>query len=169
MLRSDRADRVARDRSSGLNLNLKGTYLVAQAGSGDTVRVHYTGTFDDGEVFDTSSGRDPLEFKIGSGQLIPGFDAAVDGMSPGESKTVNIPAEEAYGPHRDEMVLEVDRDQVPPDLDPKVGERLEIKQQDGRSVPVTVTAVTDAQVILDGNHPLAGKALNFEIELVEII
>jgi peptidylprolyl isomerase len=142
---------------------------MAQAENGDTVRVHYTGTFDDGEIFDSSSGREPLEFTMGSGQLIPGFDRAVDGMSPGESKTVKIPAEEAYGPHREEMMLEVDRAQVPPDLDPKVGERLEIKQQDGRSVPVTVTEVTDTQVVLDGNHPLAGKSLNFEIELVEIV
>jgi peptidylprolyl isomerase len=142
---------------------------MAQANSGDTVRVHYTGTFDDGQVFDSSAGRDPLEFRIGSGQLIPGFDSAVNGMSPGESKTVNIPAEEAYGPHLDEMVLEVERSQVPPELDPKVGERLEIKQQDGRSVPVTVTAITDAHVTLDGNHPLAGRALNFEIELIEIV
>jgi peptidylprolyl isomerase len=142
---------------------------MPQAGNGDTVRVHYTGKFDDGEVFDTSSGREPLEFTMGSGQLIPGFDRAVDGMSPGESKTVEIQAEEAYGPHREEMVLEVDRTQVPPELDPKVGERLEIKQQDGRSVPVTVTAVTDSQVVLDGNHPLAGKTLIFQIELVEIV
>ena len=142
---------------------------MAQAGTGDTVRVHYTGTLEDGSVFDTSSGREPLEFTVGSGQVIPGFEGAVDGMSPGESETVVIPAEQAYGPHREEMMLEVDRAQVPPELDPKVGERLEIKQQDGRSVPVTVTAVTEGQIILDGNHPLAGKALTFEIDLVEIV
>ncbi len=142
---------------------------MAQAGTGDTVRVHYTGSFDDGTVFDTSSGREPLEFTIGSGQVIPGFESAVDGMSPGQSETVKIPAEQAYGPHKEEMMLEVDRAQVPAELDPKVGERLEIKQQDGQSVPVTVTAVTETLITLDGNHPLAGRALTFEIELVEVV
>jgi len=142
---------------------------MAQAGTSDTVRVHYTGTHDDGTVFDTSSGREPLEFTIGSGQVIPGFDSAVDGMSPGDSETVKIPAEQAYGPHREEMMLEVDRAQVPAELDPQVGERLEIKQQDGQSIPVTVTAITETLVTLDGNHPLAGQALTFEIELVEIV
>ncbi len=142
---------------------------MAQAGTGDTVRVHYTGTHDDGTVFDTSSGREPLEFTIGSGQVIPGFDSAVDGMSPGDSETVKIPAEQAYGPHREEMMLEADRAQVPAELDPQVGERLEIKQQDGQSIPVTVTAITETLITLDGNHPLAGQALTFEIELVEIV
>jgi len=142
---------------------------MAQAGTSDTVRVHYTGTHDDGTVFDTSSGREPLEFTIGSGQVIPGFDSAVDGMSPGDSETVKIPAEQAYGPHREEMMLEVDRVQVPAELDPQVGERLEIKQQDGQSIPVTVTAITETLITLDGNHPLAGQALTFEIELVEIV
>ena len=142
---------------------------MAQAGTGDTVRVHYTGKLDDGTVFDTSSGREPLEFTIGSGQVIPGFDSAVDGMSPGDSETIRIPAEQAYGPHREEMMLEVDRAQVPAELNPQVGERLEIKQQDGRSVPVTVTSVTEALITLDGNHPLAGQALTFEIELVEVV
>ena len=142
---------------------------MAQAGTGDTVRVHYTGTHDDGTVFDTSSGREPLEFTIGSGQVIPGFDSAVDGMSPGDSETVKIPAEQAYGPHREEMMLEVDRAQVPAELDPQVGERLEIKQQDGQSIPVTVTAITETLITLDGNHPLAGQALTFEIELVEVV
>jgi len=142
---------------------------MAQAGAGDTVRVHYTGSFDDGTVFDTSSGREPLEFTIGSGQVIPGFDSAVKGMSPGEYETVKIPAEQAYGPHQQEMMLEVDRAQVPAELDPQVGERLEIKQQDGQSVPVTVMAITETLITLDGNHPLAGQALTFEIELVEVV
>ncbi len=142
---------------------------MAQAATGDTVRVHYTGTLDDGTVFDTSSGREPLEFTLGGGQVIPGFDRAVDGMNPGDSETVKIPAEDAYGPHREEMMLEVDRAQVPAELNPQVGERLEIKQQNGQSVPVTVTAVTETLVTLDGNHPLAGQALTFEIELVEIV
>jgi peptidylprolyl isomerase len=142
---------------------------MAQAVTGDTVRVHYTGTLDDGTVFDTSSGREPLEFTIGSGQVIPGFDSAVDGMNPGDSETVKIPTEEAYGPRREEMMLEVDRAQVPAELNPQVGERLEIKQQNGQSVPATVTAITETLITLDGNHPLAGQALTFEIELVEIV
>jgi peptidylprolyl isomerase len=142
---------------------------MAQAVTGDTVRVHYTGTLDDGTVFDTSSGREPLEFTIGSGQVIPGFDSAVDGMNPGDSETVKIPTEEAYGPRREEMMLEVDRAQVPAELNPQVSERLEIKQQNGQSVPVTVTAITETLITLDGNHPLAGQALTFEIELVEIV
>ena len=142
---------------------------MAQAATGDTVRVHYTGTLDDGTVFDSSSGREPLEFTIGRGQVIPGFDSTVDGMNPGEYETVKIPAEEAYGPHREEMMLEVDRAQVPAELNPQVGERLEIKQQNGQSVPVTVTAITETLITLDGNHPLAGQALTFEIELVEIV
>ena len=142
---------------------------MAQAGKGDTVRVHYTGTLDDGTVFDSSSGGEPLEFTIGSKQVVPGFDSAVDGMSPGESETVMISAEEAYGPRHEEMVLEVDRAQVPPELDPQVGERLELKQQDGHSIPVTVTAITEMMITLDGNHPLAGENLTFEIELVEVV
>lgn len=142
---------------------------MAQAAIGDTVRVHYTGSLDDGTVFDTSSGREPLEFTIGGGQVIPGFDSAVSGMSPGDSETVKIPAEEAYGPHQEEMMLEVDRAQVPAELNPQVGERLEIKQQNGQSVPVTVTKVTETLITLDGNHPLAGKALTFEIELVDVV
>ena len=142
---------------------------MAQAARGDTVRVHYTGTLDDGTLFDSSSGREPLEFTVGSEQVIPGFDSAVDGMSPGDTETVRIPAEQAYGPHRAEMVLEVDRAQVPPELDPRVGERLEIKQQDGRSIPVTVTEVTETLVTLEGNHPLAGQALTFEIQMVEVL
>ena len=142
---------------------------MAQAVSGDTVRVHYTGTLDEGTVFDTSSGRDPLEFTIGTGQVIPGFESAVAGMSPGETETVRIPAEEANGPHQEEMMLEVDRAQVPAELNPQVGERLEIKQQNGQSVPVTVIEITDKLITLDGNHPLAGQALTFEIELVEIV
>ena len=142
---------------------------MAQAATGDTVRVHYAGTLDDGTVFDTSSGREPLEFTIGSGQVISGFDSVVTGMSPGDSETVRIPAEEAYGPHQEAMMLEVDRAQVPAELDPQIGERLEIKQQNGQSVPVTVAAITETLITLDGNHPLAGQALTFEIELVEVV
>jgi peptidylprolyl isomerase len=142
---------------------------MAQAKSGDTVKVHYTGKLDDGTVFDTSAEREPLQFTIGQGQLIPDFEQAVVGMNPGESKTVQIPSENAYGPHRAEMVMEVDRSEFPEDLEPKVDQRLQVSQSDGRTFPVTVTDVSESKVTLDANHPLAGKDLTFEVELSEIV
>ncbi|MCS7313958.1 MAG: peptidylprolyl isomerase [Bryobacterales bacterium] len=142
---------------------------MAQAKFGDTVRVHYTGRLDDGTVFDSSLRSGPLEFTIGDGQLIPGFENAVIGMTPGETKTQKIPAEDAYGPHADFLVIEVDRRRVPPDLDPKVGDRLQLQHPDGRVTPVLVTAVTESSITLDANHPLAGKDLTFDIELLEIL
>ncbi len=141
---------------------------MVQAKPGDTVKIHYTGRLEDGTVFDSSSDRDPLEFTINQGQVIPGFEQAVLGMTPGESKTEKIPMDQAYGPHREEMVLEVSREQIPPDLNPEVGQQLQIQQANGQSVPVFVTDVTDAQITLDANHPLAGEDLTFDIELVEI-
>ncbi|MGB9612221.1 MAG: FKBP-type peptidyl-prolyl cis-trans isomerase [Bryobacteraceae bacterium] len=142
---------------------------MAQAKPGDTVRVNYTGRLDDGTVFDSSLRSWPLEFTIGEGQLIPGFENAVIGMTPGETKTQRVPAEEAYGPHADFLVIEVDRRRVPPDLDPKVGDRLQLQHPDGRVTPVLVTGVTESSITLDANHPLAGKDLTFDIELLEII
>lgn len=142
---------------------------MAAASDGDTVRVHYTGELDDGVIFDTSAGGEPLQFTLGAGAVIPGFEQAVLGMDPGETTTVRIPANDGYGERRDDLVLEVERDQVPPDLNPQVGERLEIRRQDGSSVPVTVSAVSEKIVTLDANHPLAGQALTFQIELVEIV
>ncbi len=142
---------------------------MAQAKLGDTVRVNYTGRLDDGTVFDSSLRSGPLEFTIGDGQLIPGFENAVIGMTPGETKTQRIPAEEAYGPHADFLVIEVDRRRVPPDLDPQVGDRLQLQHPDGRVTPVLVTAVTETSITLDANHPLAGKDLTFDIELLEIV
>ncbi len=141
---------------------------MAQAKQGDTVKVHYTGTLADGSVFDSSVERAPLEFTLGSGQLIAGFDEAVNGMSPGEKKVVKIPAEKGYGPRRDEMKAEVSRGELPPDLEPVVGMQLQANQQDGRSMVVTVIEVTDESITLDANHPLAGKELTFEIELLEV-
>ncbi|HEY9890460.1 MAG TPA: peptidylprolyl isomerase [Candidatus Sericytochromatia bacterium] len=141
---------------------------MVQAKPGDTVKIHYTGRLEDGTVFDSSSDREPLEFTINQGQVIPGFEEAVLGMTPGESKTEKIPMDQAYGPHREEMVLEVSREQIPPDLNPEVGQQLQIQQANGQSVPVFVTDVTDAQVTLDANHPLAGEDLTFDIQLVEI-
>lgn len=141
---------------------------MTQAKSGDTVRIHYTGTLDDGTEFDSSSGRDPLQFTIGSGQVIPGFDKAVEGMAVGDSKSVNIPAEDAYGPRRDNMVQDVPRTALPEDLDPVEGMALQAKGQDGNVINLTVTSVEDDSITVDANHPLAGKDLNFDIELVDI-
>jgi len=141
---------------------------MAEARRGDTVRVHYTGTLDDGTVFDSSRDREPLEFSLGTGQVIPGFDQALTGMKPGESKKVTIPAAEAYGPYRSELVLVVDRGEFPPDIQPGIGDQFQLSQ-DGQSFVVSVTDVNDANVTLDANHPLAGEDLTFELELVEIV
>ncbi len=141
---------------------------MAQAKKGDTVKVHYTGTLEDGTVFDSSLSREPLQFTIGEGRLIQGFEEAVEGMEVGESKTEKISADKAYGPHFKELVVKVDKSQLPPDMELEVGQRLEIRQDDGRTTPVTITEVTDENVTLDANHPLAGKDLIFHIELVEL-
>lgn len=140
---------------------------MAPVKSGDTAKVHYTGTLDDGTVFDSSREREPLEFQVGSGQLIAGFDEAVVGMSLGETRAINIPAEKAYGPHREELVIAVDRRQFPQGINPEVGQQLQTEDNQGHPLIVTVTAIDGDQVTLDANHPLAGKNLNFEIELVE--
>ena len=142
---------------------------MSQAKNGDTVKVHYTGKLDDNSVFDTSADREPLEFTIGDGRLIPDFEQAVIGMSPGESKTIQVPSANAYGPHHEEMVMVVDRKDFPPDLEPRVDQRLEVRQQDGQAFAVTVTDVSETKVTLDANHPLAGKDLTFDIQLTEIV
>ncbi len=141
---------------------------MSQAKSGDTVKIHYTGTLDDGEQFDSSAGREPLEFTLGSGQVIPGFDNAVDGMAVGETKTVNIPAEDAYGPRHEQLIQEVPKNALPDDLEPEVGMGLQAQGPDGQFMDLTVTDVAEESVTVDGNHPLAGQALNFDLELVEI-
>ena len=141
---------------------------MIQAKQGDTVIVHYTGKLDDGTVFDSSVGRDPLQFSIGSGQIIPGFEQAIIGMSPGESKTETIAAENAYGPHYQEMVLVVDRQQMPGDIPMEIGQQLQLRQPSGQIIPVIITEVSDSQVTLDANHPLAGENLVFEIQLMDI-
>lgn len=129
--------------------------------------MHYTGTLEDGTQFDSSSGRDPLEFKLGEGNVIKGFENAVVGMNAGDTKSVTIPVEEGYGPRQDEMVLVVERSTMPPDLEPAVGEQLQMQQGEQKFV-VQVIEVTPENVTLDANHPLAGKVLNFEVELVAI-
>ena len=142
---------------------------MAQAKIGDTVKVHYTGKFGDGKVFDTSIDDEPLEFRIGESQVIPGFEEAVVGMNPSETKTVNIPVDKAYGPHRDDLVQVVDRKELPAGLKTEIGQPLEGRQPDGEIVVATVTDVTESRVTLDANHPLAGKSLTFEIQLIEIV
>ena len=139
-----------------------------QAKTGDTVKVHYTGTLEDGSVFDTSLDREPLEFTLGQGQLIPGFEQAVIGMRIGESKTVNIPVDLAYGPYNDELISVIDRDKLPEGMNPEVGQQLLAQQPDGQTGIVTVIDISETSVTIDANHPLAGKDLTFEIELIEI-
>jgi peptidylprolyl isomerase len=141
---------------------------MARAKAGDTVRVHYTGKLEDGTVFDSSRDREPLEFRIGEGQVIPGFEQAVTGMETGEAKSATIPPEQAYGPHRDEMVAVVGREQLPEHFEPAVGQRLSVQQKDGSQFKVTVTDVSDRTITIDGNHRLAGKSLVFDLELVGV-
>lgn len=170
---------------------------MAQAKTGDKVKVHYTGTLEDGSVFDTSedpieqpsdpscgcgSRKDtddgcgcsshslgPMEFVIGAGQLIPKFEAAVIGLEPGQSITVSIPADDAYGQRAEEMVAVIERSEVPADINPEPGHQMEVILEDGTPLPVLVTEVTDTTITLDGNHPLAGRDLTFTIRLVEIL
>ena len=141
---------------------------MSQAKSGDEVSVQYKGKLDDDHIFDQSDPEQPLKFKIGGNQVIPGFEKAVEGMAIGESKSVTIPAGEAYGDRRDDLVLEVDRSRVPAEVDPQVGQRYEMEKESGEKFRVIVTGVTDEKVILDANHPLAGRDLTFDIELVGI-
>ena len=142
---------------------------MVQAKTGDTVHVNYTGKLADGTIFDTSRDRHPVQFTIGKGQLIAGFEQAVIGMNKGESKTIVIPADQAYGARLEENVVAVDRKNLPADLNAEVGQRLEITQTDDKTVLVTVVEVSEASMTLDANHPLAGKDLTFDIELVGII
>lgn len=141
---------------------------MSQARQGDIVKVRYTGMLDDGTTFDTSDGREPLQFVIGSGSLIPAFEQAVVGMLPGDSKSVHIPAAEAYGPYMEDLVLEVDKNQIPSHIAPEEGMQLQITQDDGSSTIVKVVRLTTEKVFLDANHPLAGQDLTFDIELLDI-
>jgi FKBP-type peptidyl-prolyl cis-trans isomerase 2 len=135
---------------------------------GDSVKVHYKGTLTDGQLFDTSEGRDPLEFKVGEGMVIAGFDNALIGMAIGEKKTVNIPVDEAYGQKSEDMIIKMPKDQIPADMDPQMGQELNLTDQDGNIIPVKVVGVSNAELILDANHPLAGMDLNFDLELISI-
>lgn len=142
---------------------------MSEAKSGDTVRIHYTGTLDDGSVFDSSRERDPLEFTLGTGQVIAGFDDAVTGMTVGDRETTTIPSEKAYGAHNPDNQQPFPRDKFPPGMTIEVGARLQLQTPEGAPMMVTIAEVTEDHVILDGNHPLAGKDLTFDIELVEIV
>lgn len=141
---------------------------MSQAKSGDTVHVHYTGKLNDGSVFDSSEGRDPLTFQLGVGQVVPGFDKAVTGMEVGEKKTVTFPSDEAYGPRMDQLVFTVPRENLPQGYDPQVGEMLGMETKDGRQMQVLVIEADNAGVKLDANHRLAGEDLTFDVELVKI-
>jgi len=140
---------------------------MAKAKTGDTVVVHYTGRLEDGTEFDTSIGREPLRVEIGGGRFLPGFESALAGMNPGESKTVSVPPGDGYGERRDDMIVTLSREELPSDIDPSVGDRLEMSVEDDTMV-VTVAGLTDDTITLDGNHPLAGRTLVFEIEMLEI-
>ncbi|HYH08951.1 MAG TPA: FKBP-type peptidyl-prolyl cis-trans isomerase [Thermoanaerobaculia bacterium] len=135
---------------------------------GDRVHVHYRGTLDDGTVFDSSDGNEPIVFTVGAGEVIPGFDIAIEGMSTGERKTEKIDADNAYGDYHDELVFQVTKDEMPPGTEIEVGDMLRVGFQDGRSAAVQVKAIEEGMVTLDANHPLAGKDLTFELELVAI-
>lgn len=144
---------------------MKGNAMVE---NGQKVKIHYTGTLDDGSQFDSSAGRDPLEFEMGAGMVIPGFEKGVQGMEVGEKKSIHIPAAEAYGERREEMIMQFDRSQLPDGLEPTVGMGLQMQGPEGQPVPVMITAVDEESITIDANHQLAGQNLNFELELVEV-
>lgn len=142
---------------------------MASAKTNDTVRIHYTGTLTDGTVFDSSNDREPFEFIIGQGMVIPGFENAVIGMSEGDEKTVSIPAEDAYGRYQDELVAVVARSQVPTEIELDIGTILQVRSPEGGIARVVVKKITESEVTLDLNHPLAGQDLTFELKLVKIL
>ncbi len=142
--------------------------MAQTAQQGDTVAVHYTGKLDDGEVFDSSRERDPLEFEVGGGQVIPGFDKAVEGLEVGESREVRLEPEDGYGEPREDLVVDVDRDQFPTDAEPEVGRQVQVQVAPGQNRVATITEIEDESITLDLNHPLAGKPLTFDVELLEI-
>ena len=141
---------------------------MSKVKDGDTVKVHYTGKLENGDVFDSSREKEPFEFTVGNKAVIPGFEKGVVGMGVGDTKTIEIPPEEAYGAKQDELVVVVNKSEFPDDITPSVGQRLQIKQQDGNPVVVTITDLTEDSITLDANHPLAGYTLFFDVEIVDI-
>ena len=142
---------------------------MEKAKKGDVVRVHYTGKLTNGEQFDSSNGREPLEFTVGAGQMIKGFDAAMPGMSVGEKKTINILPEDGYGEKDQQAIIEFPKENIPKDINVEVGMQLQLRNEAGQPFPVTITEIKDNVIVLDGNHSLAGKELVFDIELMEIV
>ena len=142
---------------------------MQQAKKGDTVKVHYHGKLTSGDTFDASTGRDPLQFEIGSGSVIKGFDEGVTGMEVGQKKTINIPVDDAYGPRSDDMMIEFPKDRFPQNVEIEPGLQLMMSNESGQNIPVVVSEIKNTTVILDANHPLAGEDLIFDIELVEIV
>jgi len=140
-----------------------------KAKKGDVVKFGYTTKLEDGTLVGTSEGKDPVEVKVGEGNVLRGLDNALEGMEPGESKTVEVPPDEGYGPYREELVLDVPRERVPESIDPQVGKELQVRFSDGRDSIARVTQVNEARVTLDANHPLAGKSLIVDVHLVEIV
>jgi FKBP-type peptidyl-prolyl cis-trans isomerase 2 len=142
---------------------------MTRAKQGDTVKVRYTAKLEDGKVFSSSGNRDPLQLTIGEEKTIPGFERAVIGMSPGESKTERVPADQAFGPYREELVVEVERQHIPPDVRLEVGKLFQIPNQNGQMTHVSVTNISESRVTFDANHPLARDDVIFDIQLLEII
>jgi peptidylprolyl isomerase len=142
--------------------------FMSKVKDGDTVTVHYTGKLENGEVFDTSREREPFEFTVGNEAVISGFEKGVVGMEVGDTKTIEVPPEEAYGVKQDELVVEVKKSEFPDEITPTIGQRLQIKQQDGNPIVVTITNLTEESITLDANHPLAGYTLFFDVEIVDI-
>ncbi len=141
---------------------------MSPAGDGNTIKVHYTGKLEDGTVFDSSEGRDPLEVTLGTNAVIPGFEKGLIGMEVGDKKTITIPSEEAYGPHHDNLIMEVNKSDFPEDITPEIGLQLQMQRPDGQTMPVMITAVDEKVITLDANHPLAGKTLIFDVEMMEV-
>lgn len=141
---------------------------MPKAAEGDSVTVHYTGKLEDGTVFETSKEREPVSFEIGADEVIPGFEAAVEGLEPGESAEATLPPEQAYGPRSDERVLPVPRSELPEEMDPEPGDELEVRLENGQTAPARVKQTDEETVTLDLNHPLAGHELTFEVELISI-
>lgn len=142
---------------------------MAKAQNGNTVKVHYVGTLDNGSQFDSSTGREPLEFQIGEGMLLPKFEDAVIGLEPGESVNVSIPAEEAYGPKREDLVIKIEKDKLPPTISPEMGMKLQMNTPQGETLVLNIIEINDDSIVVDANHELAGEKLNFKIDLVEIV
>jgi peptidylprolyl isomerase len=142
---------------------------MSTAKVGDTVKVHYTGTLDDESVFDSSRERAPMEFTIGEGNIIEGFEKGVVGMTVGETRTLSIPPEKGYGSRDDNLITQIDRSYLPQTVEPAIGQHLQVKQPDGKTFVVWITDLDEKTVTIDANHPLAGQTLNFEIELTEIM